>query len=800
MSREQSLLRFEELTWLRDRMHDRNEHGRSAVVVASPDTGLTALLQAHAATVEPAAYLGCPRNGNDDVRFWIHRGGGELESLSIPWDQALESVDRLVAADLKLLCIDDVANLAAPQRDELFADIDRWTMQGTATHVGLVATGEAWVKDLTSRAEGAVLDLGPLPIVDLAQFLVASERLEEEVAGAVAEVSHGFPGIARRICRDLSRSKRFGIDMTRSWVLSRGEGVLRDYVQQYVPPCGEAWRLLVLSVFLQPHVRFEDVRRATGLGYTMTAEVRAAEDFAWVPCAQDVNDVLARALVSDVPIEAREQVGRELEILTERFSLPPIKRLANLGILGLSDAHLAAAKTIAEDAANNGDTETLGAVGDQVMRTAANLRQVRWAQQLRLMSWQGRDWNGLIEAATVRSETTTAMDWTGLSPLFALENPGVAYKLMDVGGNGARHVAQQQGPLWMALVANEAVGDGFSAREWLRRNRCRRNECEMFLARLLIRAWTGGAAHASLRRVEARMRSQTIVADMGADTAFILALAHLALGDAAALSLWARVGAVSARDDRIVDAAFGDLLLAQSRVRQDAPEAACELAESARSQFAAIRAVNLERLAHYTVLHAALEAASTDMEHAAPAIDDPTMHPVIEAYGCYIAGRIHDAAGRSDEAVEHLFRAGKTLQRSKLHNPTLIPWRQELVQIYRKAGESKLAHLIDAERDRALARWNDRNPIPDLALRQTSESVDDLASRVSQAEARVVELALQGKTNIQIAQTLIISKRTVDTHLSNVYKKLGLSGRAQLHETFPMGWPMQGAEPIVRIV
>jgi len=48
------------------------------------------------------------------------------------------------------------------------------------------------------------------------------------------------------------------------------------------------------------------------------------------------------------------------------------------------------------------------------------------------------------------------------------------------------------------------------------------------------------------------------------------------------------------------------------------------------------------------------------------------------------------------------------------------------------------------------------------------------------SERRVAELAAQGSTNREIAQTLFITPRTVEVHLTSTYRKLGISSRAQL--------------------
>jgi DNA-binding CsgD family transcriptional regulator len=48
------------------------------------------------------------------------------------------------------------------------------------------------------------------------------------------------------------------------------------------------------------------------------------------------------------------------------------------------------------------------------------------------------------------------------------------------------------------------------------------------------------------------------------------------------------------------------------------------------------------------------------------------------------------------------------------------------------------------------------------------------------AELEVASLTADGLTNREIGARLFVSRRTVETHLSHVYQKLGFSGRAQV--------------------
>ena len=48
------------------------------------------------------------------------------------------------------------------------------------------------------------------------------------------------------------------------------------------------------------------------------------------------------------------------------------------------------------------------------------------------------------------------------------------------------------------------------------------------------------------------------------------------------------------------------------------------------------------------------------------------------------------------------------------------------------------------------------------------------------SERRVADLAAEGNSNRDIAQALFVTPKTVEVHLSNTYRKLGISGRREL--------------------
>jgi DNA-binding CsgD family transcriptional regulator len=52
-------------------------------------------------------------------------------------------------------------------------------------------------------------------------------------------------------------------------------------------------------------------------------------------------------------------------------------------------------------------------------------------------------------------------------------------------------------------------------------------------------------------------------------------------------------------------------------------------------------------------------------------------------------------------------------------------------------------------------------------------------------EAQIARLARDGLSNLEIGARLFLSPRTVQYHLGNVFTKLGITSRSQLHRVLP---------------
>ncbi|HVX56505.1 MAG TPA: LuxR C-terminal-related transcriptional regulator, partial [Candidatus Saccharimonadales bacterium] len=104
-----------------------------------------------------------------------------------------------------------------------------------------------------------------------------------------------------------------------------------------------------------------------------------------------------------------------------------------------------------------------------------------------------------------------------------------------------------------------------------------------------------------------------------------------------------------------------------------------------------------------------------------------------------------------------LTRAGEKIQAREL--------LAEALRIAESCGAGWHAHCARVEWRRAGGRTRNREP-----------------DQLSPPEAAVAQLAQAGRTNRQIAQQLHMSVKTVETHLSRIYQKLGIRSRWQLAE------------------
>ncbi len=101
--------------------------------------------------------------------------------------------------------------------------------------------------------------------------------------------------------------------------------------------------------------------------------------------------------------------------------------------------------------------------------------------------------------------------------------------------------------------------------------------------------------------------------------------------------------------------------------------------------------------------------------------------------------------------------------------------------VVKRALESELLNAIAAvmRGDLYVHPVMTRALVADLSNRAAS-STDGPGEQLTPRELQVLGLIARGYTNVQIADTLMLSVRTVESHRANIMGKLGLHNRAEL--------------------
>jgi DNA-binding NarL/FixJ family response regulator len=139
---------------------------------------------------------------------------------------------------------------------------------------------------------------------------------------------------------------------------------------------------------------------------------------------------------------------------------------------------------------------------------------------------------------------------------------------------------------------------------------------------------------------------------------------------------------------------------------------------------------------------------------ASAAAADEIGLPVEAALSRALAGRALAQAGRPEQAVTELERAAAAFHASGARR-------------HRDAADHELRRLGCHVHRRTRSR------------EVGGVGVDALTER----ERQVAELVVDRRTNLEIAETLFLSPKTVETHLRNIFRKLNVDSRAEVART-----------------
>ncbi|WP_163511041.1 helix-turn-helix transcriptional regulator [Fodinicola acaciae] len=200
---------------------------------------------------------------------------------------------------------------------------------------------------------------------------------------------------------------------------------------------------------------------------------------------------------------------------------------------------------------------------------------------------------------------------------------------------------------------------------------------------------------------------------------------------------------------------FGYRLLVRAELRRDDPEAAARWAELAESTTdpALPGQVGMARLARANVLLSAGDAtdAATLAGEAAVLFRE--------------AGMRHEASRSLLIEADSLLAAGD--------QPAARVRLEEAAELLHSCGARKL-HGITVRKLRRIGRQRRVTDLP------RGTAPDQPAETLTTRETEIARLIGAGLTNQQIADRLVVSVRTVTTHVSNIFRKLNVTSRAEL--------------------
>ncbi|VEJ57318.1 helix-turn-helix transcriptional regulator [Arachnia propionica] len=293
----------------------------------------------------------------------------------------------------------------------------------------------------------------------------------------------------------------------------------------------------------------------------------------------------------------------------------------------------------------------------------------------------------------------------------------------------------------------------------------------------VLHAFTRRSAGAQLRELVAHQGSSPGGLPLMACCLAGLATCLNNMTDEAAMWCWrARSFASTRRAERAWVLIVHSLVAFHRRDTKLASELLARVAETTTAMRASTVGRFCELATHY------LRKDPGDSERST--LLDEEAHVVLRVFATHCAASLDHRRGSVQLAIDKHFATGRTLASARLTNPVILDWRQQLRTIFVSCHEDAIAECLRNDICAAEESWRSLNDLSNAPNHREDirSGAEDESRRLSVSEQKVAEQVAAGCTNAQAAEALFLSKRTVDTHLRNIYRRLGISNRFELIE------------------
>jgi DNA-binding CsgD family transcriptional regulator len=147
-------------------------------------------------------------------------------------------------------------------------------------------------------------------------------------------------------------------------------------------------------------------------------------------------------------------------------------------------------------------------------------------------------------------------------------------------------------------------------------------------------------------------------------------------------------------------------------------------------------------------------------------------NPAVKAMAAYAGANVRLACGEVDDALVH------ARESTGLWNDIGSPYEAARARVLVARALRELGDEDSATTEFAVAR----RALAEVGAASAAQDIDRLLGRtrpggLTEREVEVLRLVAEGRSNSDIARMLVLSQKTVERHLSNIFTKLNVPSR-----------------------